>query len=791
MPQPLNRYDQLRLKRQTINSTIGKRFKLGSFMTEKLIFNRLKRFRIEDITNIEQTFSIILTSTPIAWGNKSMESRGGTWPNINEQDILSAGSISFLDENFFNNNVHLRVQIKNDPNLNFDIDYPGTHTSHPEFKFKRNRRYRFDLSHPSLSVNENNPYPNYRASGLAYSESEFDSSLEEILPIYGEKVLNKFNLYKNKSLELYTYSLLETHSLSGNFNSIINEVYYLSSFNNFILNEGVFHNGVPGTPGAYLDIVTHDKLPSSLTLYNSALPTNFTNSNPQSGYLYRRHVPDSKNINEFDFLSNGIEISLYDDINDDFIVEGSISSPSSSNYVYVGNHILSTSNAFEYFDFSSKFLDTRTRTITSFKEKVLKKIKTGNPKNLLQLSALKFQFDHFKTPETFFTDTKIGKLHYTKTNYISDYFNCIIRNSNNTLSAWNPNWWGYEARDVLNFSGVCMDHDGANTNQFVLFTPKHCIGGGHWANSSHPHIGEKMYFLEHNTGKRVSARVLDIINFNDGFNKTDARKLRSIPGFENQNTFHGDLMIFKLDRDLTTPDPDVEGSDGSVKYYKIPRYNEPFFYNDYPEDWFLNLYRDHVEMGAFLIYGSDLFTHFPGIGLFGLGAFGRTTYGRGDEFVRMNLIDVDLYRHKDNYNNLFNSNSGVSVRDSNKTPLDNDYNNYEIFGDDKFFKYEGGNGPLLRLGDGSGAASGDSSNPNFLIIETSDNELELIGPVNMTTSSVLGPARPSYAKTFYPPYGEFSGLSGYASIDNLVNALMYEMSGGNPEGYTVSVVDIT
>ena len=186
MPQPLNRYDQLRLKRQTINSTIGKRFKLGSFMTEKLIFNRLKRFRIEDITNIEQTFSIILTSTPIAVGNKSMESRGGTWPNINEQDILSAGSISFLDENFFNNNVHLRVQISNDPNLNFDIDYPGANSFHPEFKFKRNRRYRFDLSHPSLSVNENNPYPNYRASGLAYSESEFDSSLEEILPIYGE-----------------------------------------------------------------------------------------------------------------------------------------------------------------------------------------------------------------------------------------------------------------------------------------------------------------------------------------------------------------------------------------------------------------------------------------------------------------------------------------------------------------------------------------------------------------------------------------------------------------------------
>jgi len=807
MPQPLNRFELTRLKSNNFKKNS---FKLSSasIVKEKVVFDSLRRVRIEDVTDVEQTFSVILTSTPVIHDSTnnfdnttSMSLCGGSWPNIDSVPY-KLDNYSLTDK-IFTLPIQLAFQIKDQPYLNFDLDYPGeayNYGGNIIFELKRNRKYRFDLSHPSLSVNETQPYVD------GFTQNTRNGWVWEVdtLPELRLETVNEFKLYRNAAADFNPFPGLSNH-------------YDLSAIGEFLIEEGVTQNGKPGTSGAYLDIITHDKLPDSLFIFNSALPTHFTNSGYTSSY-----GPIFRNIKTKN-IPSGIILNLYNDKTDDFIVNGLngvtpyapkdkkiIGDPMSLN----DSSFISAANVFENFDIEEKWLDTRTRTITSFIEKVMKKVKPGNPLNIIPaLSSLHVRFDHFKNPEDYFYSNRhnsnYGKLlfHRDNTNLIFDYFNPIIRDtSNHRVSAWNPKWWGYEARDVLDFSGVSVDMDGIpNGAQTVLITPKHMIAGAHWGKSETPQPGDTIYFLEKNTGLRVSANVIQQVRLmRSGTNPDpDLTYIDQLSNFENYNSEPwaiGDSTVFKLDRDVTQPDPNVPGSDGSVKVYKMFRFNQPLMWNDHPNrttpDYIQNNNSD------FRLSGSDIISTLPRVGMYGHGAFGRSSwYNHGDEYVKMGMIGfrVNWYLNNTPYSTLYTDGSGVGDSVHGNYETGNSFNNFNILSSNPFLEYEAGDitKPRLRLDDISGVVVGDSSNPHFILAETKEHELQLLGPWNMTTSAVPMPhLKPKNFVERWPAPEDVTpnhanNIEGeYTSIDNILNSMFYSMSGGNPEGYTVGVVDL-
>ena len=523
-------------------------------------------------------------------------------------------------------------------------------------------------------------------------------------------------------------------------------------------------------------------------------------------------------------------MELYDDETDDFNVIGLNNISYKNELKTIGGtfSFISAANAFENFDIEEKWLDTRTRTITSFVEKVMKKVRPNNPKNIVPaLSSLEVQFDQFKEPGDYFYfyrhNSNFGKLlfHRDRINLVHDYFNPIIRDtSNHNLSAWNPNWWGYEARDVLDFSGVAMDYDGiSNGNQAVLITPKHMAHGNHWGSNETARPGDTVYFLEKNTGLRVSANVVQSVLFTnaearplDAFltsKRSDQDYLYQLSGFEEyEGTLYGDLTVFKLDRDVTQPDPNVPGSDGSVKVYKMPRFNKPVFNNYQLPSGHVNSWGgkwgDCIDSGTnnFRLSGSDIITSLPYVSMFGIGAFGRSSwYNHGDEYVEMGITAPTQQIYSNNNN--FTSNIGMFTKFNNHSIGQDfgdgdDFSSFHLLSANPYLMYEKGDisKPRLRLGDTSLLHTGDSSNPAFVIAETMENELEMLGPVSMTTSTcpwnLLKPKNFIEKWTVDSSEGDssLSAVGTYTSIDNILNSMFYSMSGGNPEGYTVGVVDL-
>lgn len=125
-------------------------------------------------------------------------------------------------------------------------------------------------------------------------------------------------------------------------------------------------------------------------------------------------------------------------------------------------------------------------------------------------------------------------------------------NNPTTLSGeWNTEWWGYNSRDIYNFSGTTYKAIGyTSENNITLITPKHGVCNRHWEDygDKNPQPGDIVFFYDHTTGAAVSAKVENT----------------HTPAPANRDH---DIEMVKFDRDITAL--------GDIKVYKLPLYVEP------------------------------------------------------------------------------------------------------------------------------------------------------------------------------------------------------------------------
>ncbi len=165
-----------------------------------------------------------------------------------------------------------------------------------------------------------------------------------------------------------------------------------------------------------------------------------------------------------------------------------------------------------------------------------------------------------------------------------------------TGATWNTDFWGFSARDLLNFSGVAWRGNGSSNNNITLITPRHGIAAEHYRGFNQQcEVGQVDTFIDHTTGNPVSATVLKVFhlaNFGIGSNspydaENKGNNFRSISAFfdidELTNTIDdlsgsrtddrgaviNDCSLVLFDRDLT--------SGGDIKAYPIAKN----MYNDY------------------------------------------------------------------------------------------------------------------------------------------------------------------------------------------------------------------
>ncbi len=82
-----------------------------------------------------------------------------------------------------------------------------------------------------------------------------------------------------------------------------------------------------------------------------------------------------------------------------------------------------------------------------------------------------------------------------------------------TLSSGNPDFWGWNARKLLNFSGVAKFQKGANAgNEPILLTPRHAVNIVHYSTNTLLVPGDVVYFYDNTTGQPISAVVESIAN---------------------------------------------------------------------------------------------------------------------------------------------------------------------------------------------------------------------------------------------------------------------------------------
>jgi len=81
-------------------------------------------------------------------------------------------------------------------------------------------------------------------------------------------------------------------------------------------------------------------------------------------------------------------------------------------------------------------------------------------------------------------------------------FNNFCNDWSGARREWNPNFWGYAHRNILNFSGVSLNTELNAT----LITPQHFIGNTHFAPSL------SCCFYDHNTGEAVHIKIQDYRN---------------------------------------------------------------------------------------------------------------------------------------------------------------------------------------------------------------------------------------------------------------------------------------
>ena len=190
---------------------------------------------------------------------------------------------------------------------------------------------------------------------------------------------------------------------------------------------------------------------------------------------------------------------------------------------------------------------------------------------------------------------------------------------------WNPEWWGYNSRDLYNFSGVSYNIRGPNKpgnykdeNNVTLITPKHGVCNEHWASGEDPQVGDSMYFYDHTTGMSVSAEVQAVTAI----------------GID-------DIRIVKFDRDLTAL--------GDIKVYKLPLYTTTL-----PANWLCTIYQG--GNGPYGTGSSDRHA--------GLGTHSAITDVIGTPLFDTQLGKTDLWSVSSIFENTYFSLSSLAVGDS-------------------------------------------------------------------------------------------------------------------------------
>jgi hypothetical protein len=100
---------------------------------------------------------------------------------------------------------------------------------------------------------------------------------------------------------------------------------------------------------------------------------------------------------------------------------------------------------------------------------------------------------------------------------------------------WNPEFWGYPARDLLNFSGVSMGATGASDeNNITLITPRHGVYNTHFGQWA---VGEIAYYYDHTTGQAISAEIAAIKHIGQ-----DCSLVKFTENIEEK----GDIKVYKM-----------------------------------------------------------------------------------------------------------------------------------------------------------------------------------------------------------------------------------------------------
>ena len=693
------------------------------------------------------------------------------------------------------------------------------------FVLKRNRKYRFDLSHPSLktifpqSSGHANPtgYPYWTDDVFSAHTPKVDRSIlsDNVESFFHPLVFRPNKINKSSYHHTTNINVDQTHLLG------------LST------HEGITQVGTPGTPGAYMDLITHEGLPPSLFFTNSAIPDKYDNREftATGKYLFKQIDGFGPSTGAAGRSPN-FRVSIYRDNDDDFKIypltypsyDSTRTTHLTSSYMNMEGRPVAHPSLSAGLDLDYTWLDTRTRTITAFTEKVLSKIDLNGPfNNHPILSSIDVRWNEIMRPGESFNHPPTKAFpwrnqphHLRNSTVMRDYYNPLIKgnsgpNGSNSdfLSAWNPNWFGYGARDVLDFSGVSNESEGKRSpsHQVIMITPQHCLADDHWG--PRPKVGDVVYFLEHNSGKRVSATIIDILarknKLIEGLGKgwTDVLDPNSIGSRDSYGNFQGvdatvgnrtpegikGGMICKLSRNMTLPDPDVEGSDGSIRIYKFPRFKNPMI-------WFREeTTGDHIratttDSDIVFLSGYDSFCSVPRISQTGFGALGRYTYDNGDEYTTMKLQVLGNSWVKSLDSALYTPAVSSTMGDvKNRHLNDTSFTDFNLLSSNPILE----NKANLRLGGRKGNIVGDSGNPGFLLIETKNEPLQMVaydGTSNnypswpgheRRTSTIPGLTDPDGNPLFY-----FS-----LHIKDAFKMALSGMEGGNPEGYDLQWLDIT
>ena len=854
MANPPNLFDRDRLKRHhrsgdpRTHLPTAQRIKnqqLGQAQTqpsqEDLNQPRVFRSLALSAAPLENTFTMVLTSAM----SKVSTGLNSELP-VGELDPLSAGpgypnfDQEHVPQNFIQWDPFIYIGQGETANINFAVPITGfgIETAVPvdHFVLKRNRRYRFDFSHPSLKTIFPQSSGHANPTGYPYA---VDAPANPSLPYTDRSILTDDvdNFFQpvvfrpnnvNKAGDLYG------HTVQINIDQAYKtKLLGLSTF------EGITQVGTPGTPGAYMDLVTHEGLPPSFFFTNSGIPDKYDNSTFTETGKYLEKQVDGFGPSMGAFPNPNFRITLYRDNEDDFKIypltypsyDDTRSPHLSCGYMNMEGRPVPHPSLSAGLNLDETWLDTRTRTITAFTDKVLSKVDTnGLFNNHPILSSIDFNWGEIMVPgltynqfpqSTSGQSDRNNPLHLKNSTVMRDYYNPLIKGTTSykngagdgTLSAWNPNWWGYAARDVLDFSGVSNESEGFSpAHQTIMVTPRHCIAGNHWG--SRPRIGDKVFHLEHNTGKRVSGTIIDIVTTKDrlkanddgvkgkGWNEVlnpDAIGARNNDGEHTQPVHKrspfgaGDMMICKLHRDMTLPDPEVEGSDGSIKIYKFGRFRNPMMW--FREEGQQDYTSVATNTNMAFISGFSVYCSLPMIFQTGFGSLGRFSYENGDEYTTLKLQHlIQTYAKQTSYESFRNitSQPGVSSVFSssfNQIGTDPSFTDFNLLSSNPILE----NKANLRLGGRRFGIVGDSGNPGFYIVETRNEPLQMVAAYGTSNSypthygnAHLGRTKDGATLQDGTPIFYFT-----IHIADGFNMALSGMEGGNPEGYGLQWVDIT